>query len=261
MTDEIQESNQDAAPPEPTVEDAAREMGWRPKEEFKGEEGKWVDAETFVKRGEEILPILKAQSKKDREALKAAQEQIAEMKKTFSEFKEHHSRTEQRALQKAREELERELAEAVDAKDFAAVKSITKDMADLSKDVQTDANGDPYAAPDHAEAVSQWKGENPWYDADVAMTAAANAIATQLEQRGVKGKEQLEEVAKRIRAEFPHKFENERRKAPATVEGASPPRKGGKTWADLPPEARKAADKWVKEGLVTREQYLKDYFS
>ena len=38
------------------AETAAREMGWRPKEEFRGEAEKWVDAETFVSRGEHFLP-------------------------------------------------------------------------------------------------------------------------------------------------------------------------------------------------------------
>lgn len=246
---------------EPTVEDRAREMGWRPQEEFKGPEGKWVDAETFVKRGEEILPIVKAQAKKDREALDAAKAEIAEMKRTFSDFKKYHSQTEQRALQRARQELERELAEAVEAKDFASVRSITQDIADLSKDVRTDDQGNPYDTPDHAKALNQWQGENPWFGSDQVMTGAANAIANELEAKGVKGAEQLAEVAKRIRAEFPHKFENERRQRPAAVEGASPPRKAAKGWADLPPEAKAFAEKMVKQGLITREQYAKDYFS
>lgn len=256
MTDAL-EQQQEA--PAPTIEDQARDMGWRPKEEFKGEEGRWVDAETFVKRGEEILPIVKANAKKDREALEAAKAEIAEMRKTFSEFKQYHSQTEKRAHDRARKELERELAEAIEAKDFAAVRSITDDIASLSKDVRTDDQGQPYATPDHAKALNQWKGENAWFGSDSVMTAAANAIANELEASGVKGADQLAEVAKRIRAEFPHKFENERRKAPPAVEGASPPRKASKGWNDLPPEAKATADRWVKQGLLTREQFVKDY--
>lgn len=258
MTDQAIESA-DAGVVEPTVEDRARDMGWRPKEEFKGEESKWTDAETFVKRGEEILPILRANSRKDREALEAAKAEIADMKKTFADFAKHHSATEQRALEKARKELEREMAEAVEAKDHKAVREIADDMAALSRDVQTDANGSPYETPDHAKAVSSWKAENLWYGSDAAMTGAASAIATELERQGVKGADQLAEVAKRIRAEFPHKFENERRKAPAAVEGSTTPRKGGKGASDLPPEARAQMNKWVKQGLLTEKQFLADY--
>lgn len=243
----------------PSVEDAAREMGWRPKEEFKGDEAKWVDAETFVKRGEEILPILRAQSKKDREALEAARSEITEMKKTFKEFRQYHSQTERRAYEKAIRDLEARQAEAVEAGDLKAVREITKEMTDLSRDVQTDDNGDPYQSDDHKQNLAQWKLANAWFGTDEAMTGAAQAIANKLEAQGIQGKAQLDEVAKRIRSEFPHKFENERRRGPAAVEGASPPRKGGKTRSDLPAEARSQMDKWVKQGLLTEAQFLKDY--
>lgn len=242
------------------VEDRARDMGWRPKEEFKGDESRWVDAETFVKRGEEILPILKANSRKDKEALDAAKAEIAEMKATFAEFRQYHSKTEQRAMEKAKKELEREMAEAVEAGDHKAVREIAADMAALSQNVQTDADGNPYQTPDHAKTLSQWKGENPWFQSDPVMTAAASAIADELEASGVKGADQLAEVAKRMRAEFPHKFQNERRSAPAAVEGSTTPRKAGKSAADLPPEARAQMNKWVKSGLLTEKQFLKDYF-
>lgn len=255
---EAAEAVQDAA--EPTLEDRAREMGWRPKEEFRGDDTKWVDAETFVKRGEEILPIVRANAKKTEEDLAKANATIADMKRSFAEFKKFHSQTEQRALERARKELEREMAEAVEAKDHKAVREIAADMAALSKDVQTDGNGDPYATPDHTKALSAWKGENPWFGSDRVMTAAANAIADELEAGGVRGEEQLAEVSKRIKAEFPHKFENERRKGPAAVEGQTPPRRAGKSRSDLPPEARQTMDRWIKQGLISEAQYLKDYF-
>ncbi len=258
MTDQAIEATE---APEPTVEDRARDMGWRPLSEFKGDESRFVDAETFVKKGEEVLPIVKANARKAEEALSKAQAEIAEMKDSFREFKKYHSQTEQRALTQARKELEREMSEAVEAKDHKAVREIAADMAALSKDVQTDDHGNPYQSPDHAKTLNAWKGENPWFGSDSVMTAAANAVANELEQSGVKGAEQLAEVAKRMRAEFPHKFENANRRTPAAVEGSTPTRKAGKTWADLPPEARQTADKWVKNGLLTKEQYLKDFFS
>lgn len=259
MTDQAIEDTGAADVIEVPVEDRARDMGWRPKEEFKGDESRWVDAETFVKRGEEILPILKANSRKDKEALEAAKAEIAEMKATFKEFAKHHSATEKRALEAARRELEKEMAEAVNAKDHKAVREIAADMAALSKDVQTDDDGNPYKTPDHAKALSQWKGENPWFDSDTVMTASARAIADELEAAGVRGTEQMAEVAKRIRAEFPLKFENERRRAPAAVESSTQTRKAGKTAADLPPDHRAQMQKWIKQGLLTEKQYLKDY--
>jgi hypothetical protein len=34
-------------------------MGWTAKEKFRGDPERWVDAATFVKNGEESLPILR----------------------------------------------------------------------------------------------------------------------------------------------------------------------------------------------------------
>lgn len=259
MTDEAEEIGGGEAI-EPTVEDRARDMGWRPKDEFKGDDTKWVDAETFVKRGEEILPILRATAKKDREALEAAKAEIAEMKKTFSEFKRYHSATEQRALEKARKELEREMAEAVEAKDHQAVREIANEMASLSKDVRTDDDGNDMGSPQMVAFKEEWERENPWINTDPDLKAYAFGICQDMAAKGVKPKDQLIEAAKKVRQAFPHKFENDRRKAPAAVEGQTPPRKAGKGRSDLPPEARQTMDRWVKQGLITEAQYLKDYF-
>lgn len=256
MTDQAIETTE---APEPTVEDRARDMGWRPLSEFKGDESRFVDAETFVKKGEEVLPIIKANARKVEAENAAIKAEMAEMKATFGEFKKYHSQTEQRAYQRAIRDLEERQAEAVEANDLKSVRAITKEIADLSRDVQTDEAGTPYQSPDHAKTLNAWKGENPWFGSDSVMTAAANAVANELEQSGVKGAEQLAEVAKRMRAEFPHKFENANRKTPAAVEGSTPTRKAGKTRADLPAEARTAMDKWVKNGLLTEKQFLADY--
>lgn len=261
MTEETEDAVIDTGPAEPSIEDRAKDMGWRPKEEFKGDDSRWVDAETFVKKGEEVLPIIKANAKKteaERDALKA---DLASLKKDVAEFRQYHSQTEKRAYERAIRDLEERQAEAVEANDLKTVRSITKEIASLSRDVQTDDAGTPYQTPDHAKALNQWKGENPWFGSDRVMTAAANAVADELEQSGVTGADQLAEVAKRMRAEFPQKFENANRRAPAAVEGSTPTRKAGKTWSDLPPEARATADRWVKQGLVTKETYLRDYFA
>lgn len=263
MTDVAEEPVIDQADtaPEPTVEDAAREMGWRPKEEFKGDPDKWVEAETFVKRGEEILPILRANSKKLEAANADLKAQMAEMKKTFGEFKQYHSQTEKRVYERAMKDLEARQAEAVEANDLKAVREITREMTDLSKDVRTDDKGSDLKQTQEA-AFAVWVQDNAWFKTDPALRGAAVAIADELASDGLTDPEkQMAEVSKRIRAEFPGKFENERRKAPAAVEGASPPRKAGKGWSDLPPEARATAERWVKQGLVSKEQYVRDYFA
>ena len=261
MTDEVKEDGpeQEVNTPEETAEDKAIRLGWKPREEYSGDEKRWVDAEEFLRRGEEILPIVRAEKKKLEELVEKQRSELAEMRKTFGEFKAYHSKTEQRAYKAAMRDLEERQAEAVGRNDLKAVREITKEIATLDKDMKTDDDDNPYASPDHAKLLNSWQGENQWFGSDKVMTAAANAIADDLEAQGVRGAEQLAEVTKRIKAEFPHKFENQRRQAPAAVEGHSAARKQGKSKADLPAEARQFMDRMVKQGLITEAQYLKEY--
>jgi len=66
------------APEVNPVEEEARAQGWVGKDEFRGSDDDWVDADTFVKRGKEIMPILRKNNEKLLkelgEAKKAAEE-------------------------------------------------------------------------------------------------------------------------------------------------------------------------------------------
>lgn len=238
--------------PEPTeaVESKARRLGWRPKEEFKGDEGRWVDADTFVKRGEEILPIVQANNK-------ALEKEIKGLKATLKEFADNYTRVEQRAYATALRDLEARQAQAVEDNDVQAVRQITREMADLNKEVR-----DPEpATPTEDPLLTDWKDDNPWFGQDAIMRGAAVEIVNELIADGVTDLgRQLRAVDKRMREAFPQKFGNARRAAPQTVEGGvSRARTGAKTINDLPPEARATALRWERQGLMTVAQYVKDY--
>ena len=71
----------------------------------------------------------------------------------------------------------------------------------------------------------------------------------------------IQEVTEEVRRRFPEKFGNPRREKPNRVEGGGTPsgRSGKKGYADLPPEAKAACDRFVKQGLMTKEEYVKDF--
>jgi hypothetical protein len=230
----------------------AREMGWLPPGEFKGDPTKAVDAETFVKRGEEFIPFLKAANKR-------LEKQVEQVTKTLAKFKDHHDKTEQRAYDRALKDLKAELAIATKAGDEAAVEEIADQLADLKAEATPKGE-----APTHdAEIIDAWIAENAWYKSDDVMAAAAAAIASKLESQGLTDTaKQLAEVTKRIKAEFPHKFENPRRREAGAVEAPGAGRAArGKTYADLPPDAKKMCDEFVRDiPGFKREAYVKDYF-
>lgn len=237
----------DQLPPEPVeaVEDKARRLGWRPKEEFRGDENRWMDADTFVKRGEEVLPIIQANNK-------ALEKEVANLKKTLKEFSAHHSQVEQRAYKAALRDLEARQAAAVEANDLGEVREITRELADLGREAAPN-----FAQNRDAERIAEWKAENSWFEADEDLRVYATGLPfppdTPLE-------EQLRVIAEKTKRAFAHKFTNPRRSQAAAVEGSSTPRRTpGKTLADLPPEARAAAIKWDKQGILPIAQYLKEY--
>lgn len=234
----------------PSAEDRAMAMGWTPKAQFKGDPERWVDAETFIKRGEEFLPFLKANNKRLEQALERANRDI----KMLSE---HHSKTAQREYQRAMNDIQARLDDAAANGDVQGVRDATDELVELSKEV---APAKPAKDDETDQIFEDWKAENPWYGKDTAMTAAANAIGNELFNAGITGKAQATEVTKRIKAEFPHKFENPNRRSAAAVEGGGASRaKASKTRSDLPADARAFMDRMVKQGLMTEAQYLKEY--
>jgi hypothetical protein len=251
------------ADPAPSAEDRALTMGWTPKEQFKGDPEKWVDAETFVKRGEEFLPFLKANNRRLEQEREKDKKQIERLEKAVKSSIEHMSKADARAYERAKRELEGQLDQAAQAGDAAGVRAVTKELVDLEKDAakakpDLDANG---WTPDFAEAVSDWKAANPWYGTDRAMTAFAHDLERELVERNVPDKQRLKQMAEGVRAEFAHKFTNPRREQASTVEGASMgQRKAAKGYSDLPADARQMCDELVRDKIITREKYISEYF-
>jgi len=244
-----------------SAEDRAMAMGWTPQTQFKGDPDKWVDAETFVKRGEEFLPFLKANNRRLEQAHDRAVAKIAALEKAVQTSIQHISRADQRAYAKARADLDAELEQYAAAGNVEAVKAVTKDILDLQN--ETTAKADDGASTTPAEMVA-WQEANPWYGTDRAMTAATRAIADDVFEEGYTGKAQLAEVDRRIRAEFPAKFAkptNPNRRLPGAVEGVgTAPRRSGKTYSDLPAEARAMCDSFVRDIKgFTKEKFVADY--
>ena len=67
----------------------ARSGGWKPKEEFTGDQSRWVEADIFLEKGEKVLPIVQ----KDRDQLRVKVdkqgkqiEKLLESNKQFGEY-------------------------------------------------------------------------------------------------------------------------------------------------------------------------------
>ena len=241
---------------EETLSEAKRQ-GWVPQEDYNGPEDKWVDADTFVKKGKEINALLR----KDNEFLKR---EVSEMKSTMNEFKKFHAETEKRAYDRAMSDLRDQKKEAINTGDGEKVLQIDDAIDDLKQarqEVKVETR--PSNQPDPSFVA--WNEDNKWFGKDTELTAEANMIGEVIKRQNptLIGTEFLDEVTKRVKRMYPEKFTNANRNRPSPVEGSTAPKssgRAGKGFNDLPPEAKSACQKFEKQGLVSREQYLKEYF-
>lgn len=244
------------------AEDKARSMGWRPKDEFRGDPSKWVDAAEFNRRGEEHIPIL-------RDRLQRTQADLEETRKLAREALD--MQREQQARERARlnseiQALKSQQMAAVQAGDTAAYLSADQQIkareAAMPAEVKAPAPETPQIPPEARE----WVGRNPWFNSDSELAASAEAFHVALGKRepGLPLSENLRRTEEHIKRMFPEKFGNPHRSLPGAVEGTpavgsgTKPRKKG--YVDLPADAKAACDKYVTQKLMTRDQYVTDYF-
>lgn len=236
-------------------------QGWAPKEDWKGDPEKWKDLNTFLEDGDKILPILKKNYSKLESELNALKAEREQDKKVFEKFQEFQSKSEERAYKKALKEIEDKMAEAVESgnkKAFADAKR-EEDTLRAEQQKQTETKDQPAEHPDW----KPWKAENTWYTEDEELRELADALAPMVAQKNpnVGGKAFFELVKARVKQSAPHKFENPSRNKANAVEGegGKPPKKGGKTYSDLPAEFKRACDEFVATiPGYTKEKYLKD---
>jgi hypothetical protein len=252
MSDEIEQ----VEVAEPTESEAkARRQGWRPKDEYRGPEEKWVDADAFLKRSDEELPVM-------RERLRKQDKDLAELKGTVTKFAEHHARVEKVAYERAMAEVKKQRREALAIGDADGFEAAEERIAEL-KEVKPAAT-QKEAAADIAPEVQTWVQANPWFRSEPRLAKYAETVCGELQAEDPTRdlSDILKEVAKEVKQRFPEKFANAKRAAPPAVEGATTVSagKGSKGFPNLPAAAKIACDKFIKQGLIkNRDEYLKYY--
>lgn len=261
------------------VEVQARELGWTPKEEFRGDPEKWTDASTFVERGQHVLPILKKNNEKlmgtvlqlrgevqrVEELFKASQEAITALKET-------QDANTKRQVERARADLVAELKAAKKEGDTdsevdlqLAINKLDSGLAaakagEKVDDKPVERQEPTRQAPQEDPAFTAWKSENAWFESDEVMGAAAVAIGQRLirENSGLKGKAFYDAVGAATKKRFgigqPPPGD---RVEGARGSGGRGGGGGGKSYNDLPSDAKEVCEKDAKR-LVGPGRAFKD---
>lgn len=260
--------------PERDYESEARKQGWVPQEEYKGNKEAWLEAKDFVIRGEQINPILRSTNERIKSELEKTKAEMQELRKAAEEFKTYQKEQYERKVAAWESEiaaLKKEKAQAVSAGDGERVTEID-DQIESIKEQKTQAKEDvkkeekkqetPQA---EAPEVTAWKNANPWYEMDLTMTSATNAVAQTLASThpDLRGKAFLEELDKRLEELFSPEKLGKKTRPRSPVEsgngGHKPSSNSKQSYENLPPDAKAACDRFVKQKLMTREDYVANY--
>lgn len=267
MSDELEVQKPEA--PAPEVEQdhdqearaEAAQLGWVDKDQFKGDPNDWVDAQVFLKRGREVMPILRKNNEKLHAKVRELESRLMEQSQTFSQFQEYHTKTLEQQKQAALNQLRAARKQAIETSDGDAFEQIEDHIRQVEAyKPEVVRKQEPAQIP---PGFVEWVADNPWYAKDRELAAEADVMGQQLYASGFRGsyRDLLDEVGKRIRETHRDKFGNAARSLPPSVAAPAPaPRKSGKTWDDLPQEAKELCERFVRTiPGYTRDKYLANY--
>lgn len=253
MTDQVENVSNDDNTPAPNANEVeARAAGWVPKDEYNGDENKWVDADEFVRRG----PLF--------EKINSTSRELKEVRKALDQLRVHHASVKEIAYKEALADLKAQKKDAfvegdpdkiieIDEKIDAVREEQRKFNQTRAAEVTQEATADI-----HPE-FQAWSNRNPWYATSKPMKAYADQLGIELRATGMAPSEILKKVEAEVKKEFPQKFQNPNRDKPGAVEGVG--KGGGKrnNGADaLTDFERGVMERFVRQGVMTREQYIAD---
>jgi hypothetical protein len=262
---EVQESEQqeETTQQETDTEAHARRLGWVPESEFRGGKSKHISAEDFIKRGENELPVVK-------ENLRRLDRKYKDLEGTLADFKDHHSKVEAKAYNKAKRDIIAQQAIAAEDGDIDKFRDLEKQRDSLEQE-QSETTKAPVQKEQIPLEVEAFIERNEWFKTDVRLQKVAEDYHGRLlqSQPNLSMADNLSEVERIIKEEFPERTgqEVEVQKKRVALKVASNSRstvrgkERAKTYNDLPSEAKDCCDNFVRKGLVTREQYTKEYFN
>lgn len=266
---------QDVQVQQEKIEKEARLGGWVPKEEFRDGDH-WVDAETFVRRGKEINPILRKNNESLLKKLEEATAEIAEVKKVAKEFEKFQKETADRKvteLARQIDELKARKKEAISLGDGDTAVAIDDAIDSIKEEQhQTKEQAKEAIKEQKKEETSStvldpilvsWMDANTWFTEDKKYSSIANAIGATLSQEHpeLHGKAFLDRLDEELADILPIQYQksNGKNQVEGGAQRTRPSSNKKHSYENLPAEAKAAADRFVKQGLMTKEQYVAEY--
>lgn len=252
----------------PEVIAEAASMGWSPKEKWRGDPSQWIDAPEFLRRGREILPIIRAQNRSLADANAALKGEVTELRGSMEAFVKQQTELTEQRLEAQRKQLTKELRTARRGDDPEEEERL-EDALEANEAERQRLKDTPKPAPAKDTphpAFLAWKAENPWFGVDEDRTAMAEAFGAVGAKKGLQGQALFDFVDSKMPKPA---------RAPAEkVENGGPSGSGGggngkSDYASLPAEAKAVCDrqealfvgpnKVFKDQAAWRKHYVAQY--
>jgi len=252
---------------DPKIEERAKLQGWVPLDGFKGDKERWISADEFVKRADTVMPILKSQNKKLEDKLLNLSKELQEQKDLSKKMIKIHGKYTEDAYNDRINTIRRLKSDAVELGDVDKYKQLEAEESKIPIPEKIEIDESPIQAID--PGVLKWQEENAhWYGNDKDLTEYTDIIAEKMGKSGhnFTPYQFCEEVKKRVKTMFPEKFNGAGNISsgvdePGTRGSDTMQSKKGKTWNDLPKDAKEQCSSLM--GTIqgyTKEKYLRDYF-
>lgn len=219
------------------IEKLATELGWAPKEQFKGDPDKWKPADQFIRDGRDIQQT----TARELRAMRDQMERLGGVTTQIVQDKLAERDTYWRS----------QFNQAVEDGDTERANKLIEQR--------------PTAQPQQAGAdptVAQWVGKNEWFTKDPLAQARAQEISDRLKHLPVP--DQLVQVERAIRKEFPEHFPAPAKQPPATQTGqnrTAAPSNRARGFADMPADSQKMALDYEARLGVKKEDFAKSYWA
>lgn len=233
-------------------EQLAIEQGWVPKEDFHGEEHKWVAADEFLRRGELFSKI------------DSQKRELNETRKTIAALEQHYFKVQQTEYARALADLKKEKKNALIENDVEAVLEVDEKIEELKDEQLQQARKSAMEAQQakmtepHPEFLA-WTNRNGWYETNKAMRGFADGIGLEFREQGKSPSEVLRLVAEEVKKKFPEKFYNQKREEASSVEGGTSQKSNSSaSKIELTELETQIMKKLVGQGVLTKDAYIAD---
>lgn len=228
--------------PEQTTDDPisslASELGWVPKDQFRGDPEKWRPADEFIRAGREIQQTTAKE-------LRSIREQVERMGGVTSQLIQDKVSERDRYWQS-------QFNQAVEDGDTEKANQLLEQR--------------PTSKPEGVQAPAEtqdWIAKNEWFTKDPLAQARAIEICERLKHLPVA--EQLAQAERGIRKEFPEHFAAPTKQPPSTQTARSrvaAPSNRAKGFAEMPAESQQMAKDMVRRNPgLTLEAIAKSFWA